>query len=242
MPLVEKYLTGELKNSILDSLASEDLAEVLNQAEMVKFGRNRVLTYPFQPIEHLYFLTSGMASLNLTVSDGAMVEIGVMGSEGTIGWQALAGMDSGPIEASVQIDITGYRIKTAQMTVLVEKIKPLRLALLRAAQGMFDQVSQSAACSQRHDSTQRLAKWLLMADDRSPEPTLNISHETLSILLGIRRAGVTVAMGELRKQGCVESGHSKIKITSRERLESNACECYRSLKRGALRRDRLIAS
>ncbi len=242
MPLVEKYLSEDVKNLVLESLSPEDLARVLGQAEFVKISRNKVLAPAFQPMDHLYFVTSGMASLNLTLRDGAVIEIGVIGSEGTIGWQSLAGLDTGPIEASVQIDMTAYRIKSAQMTALIEKIKPLRVAMLRGVQGMFDRVAQAAACSQRHGSTQRLAKWLLMAADRSADPTLNISHETLSILLGIRRAGVTVAMGELRRLGCVESGHSKIKITSRDRLESSACECYRTLEQEAQRRASLTAS
>lgn len=242
MASLNKYVSGNHKNRILDSLDVEGLSEVLQQAEFIKIDRNRVIVPAFQPVDHIYFVTSGMVSLNVTMDSGSIAEIGLIGSEGVVGWQAVAQMDTGPIEAAVQIDMTGYRIKASQMIALIEKVKPLRLAIYKAAQAMFDQVSQAVACSQRHSSTERLAKWLLMADDRSHEPTLTISHETLSILLGIRRAGVTVAMGELRRLGCVENGHSKIKITNRERLETCACECYRTLKQEAHRRDKLTAS
>ena len=242
MAIVEKYLSGILKNSVLDSLNSQDLREVLEQAEFVKINRGVVLAPSFQALDHVYFITSGMVSLNLTLNDGAIVETGIVGSKGTIGWQALAELDSGPIDATVQIDMTGYRVKASQMIALSDRIKPLRRAIIRAVQGTIDQISQSAACSQRHTSTQRLAKWLLLADDRKSEPTLHISHEGLSILLGIRRAGVTVAMGELRRLGCVKNGHSKIVITSRERLEASACECYSTLKNEAKRRSSLISS
>ncbi len=242
MPTVEKYASGILKNLVLDTLTNQDLSEVLGHAELVKLKRGTDVAHAFEAMDHLYFITSGVVSLNLTLNDGAVVETGMVGSEGTIGWQAIAGLDAGPIDATVQIDMTAYRIKTSQLLVLIERIIPLRKAIIRAVQGTFDQISQSAACSQRHSSTQRLAKWLLMADDRTTEPTLNISHETLSILLGIRRAGVTVAMGELRRLGCVESGHSKISITNRERLETSACECYRSMQQEAERRFKLTSS
>lgn len=242
MAIVEKYLSGVMKNSVLDSLSVHDLRDVLKYAELVKLSRGVVIAPSFKPLEHIYFVTSGMVSLSLTLNDGAVVETGIVGSEGTVGWQAIAELDAGPIDATVQIDMTGYRVKASQMIALSDRIKPLRKAIIQAVQGTFDQVSQSAACSQRHTSTQRLAKWLLMAGDRSPEPTLHFSHEGLSILLGIRRAGVTVAMGELRRLGCVKNGHSKITITNRDRLELSACECYSALKNEALRRSSLISS
>jgi CRP-like cAMP-binding protein len=155
-----------------------------------------------------------------------------------MGWQFLANRDQGPIEAVVQIDMTGYRIKADQLLALADKIAPLHKAIMRSVQSLFDLVAQTAACGQRHTSTERLAKWLLMADDRSDGAPLTISHETLSILLGIRRAGVTVAMGELRRYGCVENGHGSTKIIDRQRLEGCACECYGLLRNETKRRAR----
>lgn len=229
-------------NSVIDSLNLDDKKRVLDHCEPVKFSRGTLILPAHQTIDYIYFITSGMVSLCLSLSDGATVEIGVIGSEGTLGWQAAVGMDMGPIEASVQIEMTGYRIKTSTAVSLIHNIVPLRIALLRGVQTLLDQVSQSAACSQRHTSVERLAKWLLMAHDRAATETLHLSHETLSVLLGIRRAGVTVAMGELRRKGCVENGHGKIQIVNRSRLESSSCECYRAMQQEAERRTNLSAS
>lgn len=226
-------------NLILRSLSPVELERVSEFVEPVELDRGTIIFSPFKPLDYLYFIHSGMVSFSLTLSDGTMVEIGVMGSEGVIGWQALAGMDTGPFEASVQIEMTAHRLKATHVQSLIGEIRPLRLGILRAAQGMFDQTAQSAACSQRHNSSERLAKWLLMANDRSVSDTVLISHETLSILLGIRRASVTVAMGELRQLGCVENSNSKIKIINRNRLEAAACECYHSIRQEAERRAKL---
>jgi CRP-like cAMP-binding protein len=238
MDYLAHYQAGGLKNQILDGLSEADLSEVLQQAEPFTMARGKVLAPAFAPIDHIYFPTRGMASLRLGLKDGVSVEIGVVGSEGLMGWQFLANRDQGPIEAVVQIDMTGYRIKADQLLALADKIAPLRKAIMRSVQSLFDLVAQTAACGQRHTSTERLAKWLLMADDRSDGAPLTISHETLSILLGIRRAGVTVAMGELRRYGCVENGHGSTKIIDRQRLEGCACECYGLLRNETKRRAR----
>ena len=222
---------------MIDSLSADKIALILAQAETIEIARGTTLFAPHDPIEQVYFPIDGMVSLVLGLSDGAMVEIGVVGQEAIVGWPGMIGLDAGTLEAIVQIDLTAYRFKTATLLQLSEDIPGLSEAILRSRQGLFLQVAQSAACNQRHTSAERLAKWLLLADDRTRSNTVNLSQEFLAMMLGIRRAGVTVAMGDLRRKGCVTNGHGRITIINRARLEASACECYATLKRET---DRII--
>jgi CRP-like cAMP-binding protein len=223
--------SSESGNGVIDALNSEKIATILANGELVEISRGAILFSPHEAIEYAYFPTEGMVSLVLGLSDGAMVEIGVVGAEGLVGWPAMIGLDAGTLEAVVQIHLTAYRFKTATLLQLAQDIPGFSEAMLRSRQGLFLQVAQSAACNQRHSSAERLAKWLLLADDRSQGHTINLSQEFLAMMLGIRRAGVTVAMGDLRRKGCVTNGHGRITIINRARLEASACECYTVLKR-----------
>ena len=102
--------------------------------------------------------------------------------------------------------------------------------LLRYVQALYIQVSLSAACNGRHTLPERLARWLLTARDRATSDELPLSHEFLSMMLGVRRAGATVAVGTLKTAGLIRNSHGRVTIIDRQGLEAASCECYRTVR------------
>lgn len=196
------------------------------------------LATPDMRIEQCYFIDSGLVSMVAVLQDGAPVEIGVVGSEGMVGLPAVLGAGSSPTLAIVQLAATGLSIETAVLMNEFDTSPAVRGVLLRYAQAMHIQVAQTAACNGRHDSEQRLARWLLMAHDRMGVNELPLTQEFLSTMLGVRRQQVSLAAAVLQKAGIIRYRHGLIEILDRRALESVACECYEVVVREL---DRLIA-
>jgi CRP-like cAMP-binding protein len=112
----------------------------------------------------------------------------------------------------------------------VTRRSTLLALLLRYVQALHIQVSLSAACNGRHTLPERLARWLLTARDRATSDELPLSHEFLSMMLGVRRAGVTVAVGTLKTAGLIRNSHGRVTIIDRQGLEAASCECYRTVR------------
>jgi CRP-like cAMP-binding protein len=182
------------------------------------------------PTEYVYFPESGMVSLILSLEGGHIVEVGLVGNEGVVG--VLAGLGTGRIsgEAIVQMPGTALRMKTDLLRKEIGVNPSIRQMLLRYVQALFCQITQTAACNVRHRLPQRLARWLLMANDCTLANEVNLTHEFLSMMLSVRRSGVTTALKTLSDAGIIATGHGRISILSRERLEATSCECYGTVK------------
>ena len=137
------------------------------------------------------------------------------------------GSETASNEAFVQLNGKALRIPTGVLLDEVESSRSLRRRLLRYAQALSFQISQSAACNARHVVEERCARWLLAAHDRTDRDELALTHEFLGIMLGVRRAGVTVAAGALQQAGLIRYRQGRVTILDREGLEAAACECYR---------------
>jgi CRP-like cAMP-binding protein len=144
-----------------------------------------------------------------------------------VGTPALLGSETASNEAFVQLNGNGLRIPTAILLDAVDQSSDLRRRLLRFAQALSFQISQSAACNARHVVEERCARWLLAARDRVDGDELALTHEFLGIMLGVRRAGVTVAAGSLQQAGLISYRQGRVTILDRDSLEAAACECYR---------------
>jgi CRP-like cAMP-binding protein len=217
-------------NRLLAKLPAKDLARLSRHLEPVTLSHRQVLSKPDTPIEHVYFPDRGMVSLVQSLSDGAQIEVGVTGREGFVGVAVLLGAATSPIEAMVQIPGSGLRMKAAALREQVQLSKPLSALLHRYAQALQVQISQTAACNGRHVVQERLARWLLTARDRADSDELPLNHEFLSMMLGTRRVGVTLALGTFKAAGIIRNTHGLVTILDREDLEDAACECYRSVK------------
>jgi len=167
-----------------------------------------------------------MVSLLCTMANGDTVEVGVIGREGAVGLPAIVSVGMGSMTAAVQLPVTALCVSAKALLRFVALVPSFGQVLARAGLSLFLQVAQSAACNQHHLLAGRLAKWLLMADDRSGACALELTHEHLATLLGVRRAGITVAMSALKSAGVLQSANGRVSILDRAQLERSACECY----------------
>jgi len=217
-------------NCLLAALAPADLARLRPNLDLVFLSQRQVLSEPRKPIEHAYFPQQGFVSLVQPMADKSMVEVGIIGREGFVGSPVLLGAGTSPVMAMVQAPGEALRIPASVLLKEAADSGELSDLLLRYVQALHVQVTQTAACNGRHALAERLARWLLTAHDRVAGDDLPLSHEFLAMMLGMRRAGVTVAVGALTKAGLIDNGHARITILDRQGLEAAACECYRAVQ------------
>jgi CRP-like cAMP-binding protein len=228
-----------VRNRLLAALPPDDLARLWPKLEAVELPPRAILHASGDPISCVYFPEAGYVSMLAHMEDGDVAEVGLIGCEGVVGLPVLLGADHDDLEAVVQNPGTGLRMNTAALWEELEHVPILRILLLRYALVHHGQVARTAACNGRHHTEKRLARWLLMAHDRVDGDDFSMTHEFLGMMLGVRRAGITIAAGQLQKAGFIRYDRGRIEVTDRSGLESAACECY-----GISRRtyDRLLGS
>ena len=219
-----------IANRLLVALAPEDLDLLRPHLEAVPLPHKQTLSNPNTPIDHVYFVQEGMVSLVQPLENGVMIEVGMIGKEGFLGVPVLLGAGTSPLEAMVQIPGSALRMPASVFREEAGRSVALMGLLLRYVQALHTQVSLTAACNGRHTLPERLARWLLTARDRANSDQMPLSHEFLSMMLGVRRAGVTVAVGTLKAAGLIRNTHGQVNIVDRPGLEAACCECYRTVR------------
>jgi len=213
-------------NLILLSLSDSDYRLLRPHLEYVDMPNHLVLHEGGAKLEFAYFPNRGLISLVVAMKDGKTAEAGIIGNEGFTGTPAAVGLSRSPLQAVVQITGDGFRVTVAALEGTLQSTAQLQLILNRyaAVQGM--QVAQTAACNRLHDVKQRLARWLLMTQDRVDSASLPITHDFLATMLGTDRPSVSLAAGVLQKKKLIEYTRGAVKIVNRKKLEDFACECY----------------
>ena len=220
-----------MSNLFLASLSRDDYSRIephLEAADLpLKFYPHRA----GPPIEYCHFPERGTSLCELVrLPDGSEVEAGIIGREGVVGLAALLPCNAAPCDCIVQVPGRSLRIRA---NILREQIAARPAILERAfrfAMELSIQVTQTAVCNVRHPLNKRLARWILMVHDRAEISVLPLTHEVLSIMLGVRRAGVSVAAHELSENGAIRYTRGTITIVDRQKLEESCCECYAELK------------
>ena len=161
-----------------------------------------------------------------TMRKGTSVEVGTAGNEGMVGLPIVFGDQQSPMNVYMQVPGRGLRLKASTLSGELNRNTRLRTALLHYAHAFFNQVAQSAACAHLHSLEQRCCRWLLMTHDRMPTDEFQLTHEFLAMMLGVRRAGVTVALGALQRAGLIRHARARTAILDRPGLERLSCECY----------------
>ena len=179
-------------NRLLAALPPEDLARLRPRLEPVELAFRQVLHAPEEPVAAVYFPETGYCSRLAPLEDGDSAEVGLIGPEGMIGLSVLHGGDRDGFELMVQVPGTALRMEAGAFRAELDRVPSFRALLLRYALVHHGQVARTAACNGRHHTDQRLARWLLMAHDRVEGDAFPMTHEFLSMMLGVRRAGVTV--------------------------------------------------
>ena len=230
-------LTPSPRNRLLAALPPDGLARLWPQLQPVELVFRETLHEPEEAVTAVLFPESGYISRLAPLEDGDSAEVGLIGPEGMTGLALLLGGDRDNFELLVQVPGTALRLEAAAFHEALEQIPKLRSVLNRYALAHFEQVARTAACNSRHHLEERLVRWLLMSHDRVEGDEFPMTHEFLSMMLGVRRAGVTVAAGVLQKAGLIHYGRGRMEITDRPGLEAAACECYGIARRA---QDRLL--
>ena len=222
---------GATKNLLLARLEVEHREALLAGIEPVALQVGETVVAAGQRLEHVYFPIDSSISLALPVAGQSPLVIGLIGHEGMVGMQLLLSSSLAGFRGQVQGPGLAWRVDASRFTSQLDANPPWRAMLSRYVHVRHLQLAQGAACRSFHLVEARLARWLLMSRDRARRDPLSLTHETLSHLLGVRRAGVTLAAHSLQDRGLIRYTRGLILLLDRSGLEAAACPCYASEKR-----------
>lgn len=215
-----------IQNHLIELLPRADRAHFLGICEEVELVMADVVCQRGDVTRHVYFPTQGFISLVAPIDGKPILEVGMVGSEGMLGVQLVLGVVRAPLHALVQGPGAAWRIPTAPFRKELARSKALRAGLDRYLYVTMIQLASSAACLRFHQIGPRLARWLLMTQDRAHSASFHVTHEFLAYMLGVRRVGVTTAASELQRRGLIEYRRGAVTVLSRRGLEAAACSCY----------------
>jgi CRP-like cAMP-binding protein len=216
-------------NRLIAALPSKDRARLLASCDDVELEFAHTLVEPGGRIRHVYFPTNGSyISMMIPVDGAAGLEVGLVGNEGMLGVSLVLGIDVSPLRALVQGDGRALRMSATAFKRELQASAALQKELNRYLYVLMTQLAQSAACMRFHLIEARLARWLLMTQDRSRTDRFRITHAFLAWMLGVRRAGVTKAARALQARGLLTYKHGNVTVLNRPGLESAACACYQA--------------
>jgi CRP-like cAMP-binding protein len=215
-----------IRNRILAAAPPTEFAALAEDLTPVELVLGETLHPAGELIDHLYFPEIGFISALAVLSNGNPIEIGLIGAEGVAGISVMLGATASYSETMCQTGGAAHRMPVRAFKETVARAPVLRDLLLRYVQVFQVQTSQTTVCNAHHEVSQRLARWLLAAHDRSGVPELSLTQDLIAVMLGVRRSTVSVAAGALQRAGFIRYQHGQITIVDRPGLESAACECY----------------
>ncbi|MCY1168217.1 Crp-like helix-turn-helix domain protein [compost metagenome] len=215
-----------VENHLIELLPRKDRLRLLGLCESVKLVLADVLCEPGKPTRYVYFPTDGFISLVAQIEGSPGVEVGMVGREGMLGAQLALGVVTAPLHALVQGPGAAWRISTRAFRSELEGSPALWRGLNRYLYVLMAQLAESAACLRFHQIGPRLARWLLMSQDRSHSSSFEVTQEFLAYMLGVRRVGITAAAGVLQRSGLIKYSRGELTVLDRPGLEAAACGCY----------------
>lgn len=214
-------------NHLLDLLPADDLAWLSSRWECRQFTLSEIFVRRDRPITHVYFPTTSIASVITQMDSGEVIETGAIGNEGFIGSPVVLEAMSTPNEIICQNEGEALVLRVADFQAALERTPVLHSLLNRYIQYYLVQLSQSVACNRLHDISQRCAKLLVMAHDRRGTDMFQLTQEFLAMMMGVRRASVSVAAAAFKDAGLITYHRGAVTVLDRSGLEAVACECYR---------------
>jgi CRP-like cAMP-binding protein len=225
-----RAISSREPNRLLAALPAHEYARVIGDFEPVELTLRQLLWKSDATIRSVYFPRSCVCSLLMPLGVEMPVESATVGREGMVGVPVLLGVPSSPATCVAQVAGEALRVDADRVREWMDGAGELPRLMLRYAQALHDQTSQSVACNRRHEMEERCARWLLMTHDRVGSDTFALTHEFLAAMLGVRRASVTVAAGILQKAGLIRYSRGRITVLDRPGLEQASCECYHAVR------------
>lgn len=214
------------RNRLIELLPAADRQRFLNSCEQVRLARSRILWEQGEVMGHVYFLDEGLISLMALMERRSALEVAMIGREGVVGIQVALGVVNAPVQAVVQVEGWAWRMDRTSFQAQLAGCLPLKAMLDRYAAVLMTQLATSATCLRYHEVGPRLARWLLMNQDRVGPSRLNITHDQLGTFLGVRRVSVTTAASDLQRRGLIEYRRGDLQVLDRQGLEAVSCGCY----------------
>jgi CRP-like cAMP-binding protein len=223
-------MVGQPSNLLLAALSPSYRAYLLSRMRTVTLEPREILYEADETPKYGHFLTSGVASIVISMSNGASTEVGIWGREGLIESIHLLGTAHIPTRCIVQMESTALRMPFKELQKEFQENQELRDCVLQGAQSHSAIEAQLAACNRLHEAEARLARWLLMVRDRADADTFFVTQEFLAIMMGSRRTTVTAAAGALQRKGLIQYSRGRIHLSNPQDLENVACECYGTVR------------
>lgn len=218
------------KNLFLSSLSPASRQMLVSRSKPVVLRAKMRLFRPEHRPTYAYFVTSGIASIVSEMSDGSTAEVGMIGRDGVVGALHLLGPLPSPTYCFAQMESTALRIRLTDLAATFQESAEIRVAVLKLVQKDAMVLSQVAGCNRLHSAEERLARWLLIAQDYVQSDDLKFTQALLANMLGARRATVTEIAGSLQRAGLIKYHRGQVTILDRNRLEKSTCDCYRVIK------------
>jgi CRP-like cAMP-binding protein len=214
------------QNQLIALLPGRSRSRLLAICEPVELAMGEVLGDVGMPTRYVYFPTVGFISLVSAIKGRPTLEVGMVGREGMLGTQLVLGVEAAPLHAVVQGAGTAWRIGAPEFSRELLRSGPLQRELNRYVYVTMTQLASAASCLRFHQIGPRLARWLLMTQDRARSDTFHITHEFLAYMLGVRRVGITMAACVLQRAGLIRYRRGEIQVLNRRGLKAAACSCY----------------
>lgn len=216
------------QNQLIAGLPAKTRNSLLGLADSVELALSQVLCDADAPTRHVYFPVGSFISLVAAVQDSPGIEVGMIGAEGMLGAALALGVATNPLRAVAQGPGSAWRIKAQAFRAELKRSAPLQQAVSRYLYVLMCQHATSAVCLRFHLIEPRLARWLLMSQDRAHSARFHITHEFLAYMLGVRRVGITNAATALQRRGLIDYQRGEIHVVDRTGLEAAACACYKA--------------
>ena len=218
-------------NRVIASLSRDEFERLSPHFKPSHLPRGRVLCEAGDSPQYVYFPLQGVVSLLSTTESGDVIEVAMVGNEGTTALPVIMHAREMPYRAVIQVAVDAL---IAEPQVIAEEFKRngrLQAHLLCYTHSLFAQISQSAVCNRFHTAEQRFCRWLLCTHDRIQSDTIELTHEIISDMLGVQRSVVSMTAGSFQKTGLITYSRGSITIRDRQGLEAASCECYRIVQR-----------
>ena len=214
------------QNHLVERLPRKDRTSLLAVCEPVELTLGDVLCEPGKATRHVWFPVDGFISMVAPIDGKPALEVGMVGREGVLGAHLALGVATVPLHALVQGAGSALRVTATAFRAELARSPALQRVLNRYLYVLMAQLTGSAACLRFHEIGPRLARWLLMSQDRAHAARFHVTHEFLAYMLGVRRVGVTAAASGLQRSGLIEYHRGEMAVLDRKGLEAAACDCY----------------